>query len=88
MIPKPCPFCGWKPVKRRKVHCANLHDPCPLRFVHMTEADWNRRAPLTVADALEVPEVRNALRRLYELGGSCAELDAFKSALAARKEEP
>ncbi len=43
-MPKPCPFCGWLPRKRRKVFCANLSLPCPIAFKRMTEEEWNQRA--------------------------------------------
>jgi hypothetical protein len=64
---KPCPFCGEPGVMS--------HFDCVVCFGCKADgpiddpggAKWNRRAPLTVADCLQVPEVRYAIQLLREI---------------------
>jgi Lar family restriction alleviation protein len=108
---KPCPFCGESTaqvVEKETYHGGALYDAvcpqCARLAGYSTASDaaevWNRRAPLTVADCLTVPEVRALVEKTNKLTDSaewaylpdrtmheewCAATDALAPFLAAMK---
>jgi hypothetical protein len=81
---KPCPICHARATtcygKDGKTRCSRLY--CPLSEGWVDVEEWNERkvaSPLTVADALTVPEVRE----LVEFARHCGVLDLVAPFLAA-----
>jgi hypothetical protein len=70
MMIKPCPFCGCEPFRHHPGDNWEECSFCGARGPDMSrdagqaifhqddELPWNIRSPLTVAEALEIPEVR------------------------------
>lgn len=65
--PKPCPFCGGEPRPSQDGDglwfvccsvCSVGTDRCHWLTASEAADAWNRRAPLTAADCMEVSEVR------------------------------
>jgi hypothetical protein len=45
IVPKTCPFCGGMPEIFVNDYVRCVVAGCPLRFILITIADWNRRQP-------------------------------------------
>jgi hypothetical protein len=81
MMIKPCPFCGCEPLRHHPDDDWEECSFCGARGPDMSrdagqeifhqedELPWNIRSPLTVADALEIPEVRALIDAVNEPPG-------------------
>jgi hypothetical protein len=99
MMIKPCPFCGCEPLRHHPDDDWEECSFCGARGPDMSrdagqeifhqddELPWNIRSPLTVADAMEVPEVR-ALIDWLDNGGVGNPQDAFELFMAPFRVSP